>query len=137
MRYLLSLLILCFAGCAATPVVDPPAGNEIADSISDINKELTQPGKEMAQKALWPFMLAAFICLLGGAAAVWFLKDWKLLGVGVILGLIPYLFSLYAPMFALPFMILGCLLMVCIGVYAVYKTWDIIEDDIRSEKELK
>lgn len=55
----------------------------------------TTEGIAAAHGALWPLYLASFICILGGAAYFVFMKNAKLLAVGVGLALIPPIFLMF------------------------------------------
>lgn len=52
-------------------------------------------GASEAERSMWPFAAAGFLCLLGGAAYFIFMKNAKLLMIGAGIALVPPLFFLF------------------------------------------
>lgn len=122
MKYLLLLIGLFLTGCATTA--------HIPGSLPG-----TEDALKAAGTALWPIALASFLCILAGAGLFAFMKNWKLLAVGVGLGLVPPLFYAFlqpvAPYVA--WMILVAAGAAILGgmAYGSYRLYDYIRDEER------
>ena len=70
-------------GCVSVP----STGGGLGDKTKEIVKE--------THGALWPFYIAGFLCILGGAAMLIIFKDFRLLAIGIGIALLPPLFIMF------------------------------------------
>jgi len=135
MRKLLTLLAaiivaaVVVGSCASAPSAPPPP---LPDPIGIIEPGA---GVEDAKDMLWPFLWSGFLIILAGVAYGIFLKNWKLLLVGMAIAAVPPLLFLFFKPLVVPigYMILFCGLCGC--VYVGYLVYDKIEDDIQQERK--
>lgn len=123
MRLFLPLLSF-LSGCATVPRTRVPG------SLPGTPEAVVAAGG-----ALWPIMLASFLCMLGGAALFVYTRNWRLLAAGVGMALVPPLFHMFlqpvAPYVAWMLLVAGGAgLLAGLSVLA-YRVYDYIRDEER------